>query len=602
MTANPITSRLALPLAPRAVHSRKQGDLYYLTSPLSLEDPPATLGQLLRDAARAHPTRDFLIERNASWVTTRHDLPKVVQDETFRRVTYAEALAHAEGVASWLLEKGHRSVVALSGNSVDHALTMLGCFLAGIPFVPVSPAYSLLSKDFAKLKIVLEKVKPTALFAETPNFRGISIARDLTRAETIIGKSAPRALPEVKPSDTAKILFTSGSTGFPKGVPNTHRMLCANQQMITQLWPFLKDESAPPILVDWLPWSHTFGGNHNFNLVLAHAGTLMVDDGRPLTIDASLRNLRSLPPTLYFNVPAGFAALVPRLEADAELAKNFFSRLRVMFYAAAALPPDLWKRLVFLANQHAPHDVFMTTAWGSTETSPLATSAHFPLEAAGNIGLPAPGVTLKLVPNGNKLEVRVKGPNVMTAYLDEPELTAQAFDDEKFYKIGDAVKFVDPDDPAAGLLFDGRVAEDFKLSSGTWVSVTNVRTGLVALAAGVFSDVVVCGQDRDYVAILAWPSIPGCRALAGDATPLELSVSQIVRNHVRDLVARWNRENPGNSTRIERAILLADPPDIDAGEVTDKGYTNQRATIERRAALVADLFSETPPNHVLICS
>jgi feruloyl-CoA synthase len=587
MTANPITSRLALPLAPRAVHSKKQGDFYYLTSPLSLEDPPATLGQLLRDAARIAPTRDFLIERNG---------------ETLRRVTYAEALAHAEGVASWLLEKGHRSVVALSGNSVDHALTMLGCFLAGVPFVPVSPAYSLLSKDFAKLKIVLEKTKPTAVFAETPQFRGLDVARDLTRAETIIGKSRPRALPEVKPTDVAKILFTSGSTGFPKGVPNTHRMLCANQQMITQLWPFLKDEPSPPILVDWLPWSHTFGGNHNFNMVLAHAGTLMVDDGRPLTIDASIRNLRALPPTMYFNVPAGFAALVPRLEADAELAKIFFSRLRVMFYAAAALPPDLWKRLVFLANQHAPHEIFMTTAWGSTETSPLATSAHFPLQAAGNIGLPAPGVTLKLVPNGNKLEVRVKGPNVMTEYLDEPELTAQAFDDEKFYKIGDAVRFVDPADPSAGLLFDGRVAEDFKLSSGTWVSVTNVRTGLVAFAAGVFSDVVVCGQDRDCLAILAWPSIPGCRALAGEATLGDLTASQIIRDHVRDLVVRWNRENPGNSTRIARVVLLAEAPDVDAGEITDKGYTNQRATIERRASLVADLFSETPPSHVLICS
>jgi feruloyl-CoA synthase len=492
--------------------------------------------------------------------------------------------------------------VALSGNSIDHALTMLGCFLAGIPFVPVSPAYSLVSQDFAKLKIVLDKVKPTALFAETPNFRGLAVARDLTGATATIGKSSARALPNVTADDIAKILFTSGSTGFPKGVPNTHRMLCSNQQMISQLWPFLRDESSPPILVDWLPWSHTFGGNHNFNMVLAHAGTLFVDDGRPVTIDASIRNLKVLPPTLYFNVPAGFAALVPRLESDAELAKIFFSRLRVMFYAAAALPPDLWKRLVFLAKRHAPHDVFMTTAWGSTETSPLATSAHFPLEAAGNIGLPAPGVTLKLVPNGAKLEVRVKGPSVMTEYLDEPELTARAFDDEKFYRIGDAVKFVDPENPSAGLLFDGRVAEDFKLSSGTWVSVTNVRTGLVAMAGGVLTDVVVCGQDRDFVAVLAWPSIPGCRAIAGEASLADLCESEVVREHVREIIARWNSENPGSSTRIERIVLLAEPPDIDAGEITDKGYTNQRATIERRASIVSDLFSDSPSTKVVFCS
>jgi feruloyl-CoA synthase len=577
-----------LQLAPRAVHSKKQGDFIYIESPLPLEKPPATLGDLLRECAAKAPDRDFLIERS-----------RAGSSDALRRVTYAEALAHAEATASWLIENDHRSVVALSGNSIDHALTMLGCFLAGIPFVPVSPAYSLVSKDFAKLKIVLEKIKPTALFAETPDFRGLDVARDLTNAQTIIGKSSPRDLPKITADHVAKILFTSGSTGFPKGVPNTHAMLCSNQQMITQLWPFLRDESSPPILVDWLPWSHTFGGNHNFNMVLAHAGTLLVDDGRPPTIDASIKNLKALPPTLYFNVPAGFAALVPRLENDAELAKIFFSRLRVMFYAAAALPPDLWKRLVFLAETHAPNEVFMTTAWGSTETSPLATSAHFHLEAAGNIGLPAPGVTLKLVPNGGKLEVRVKGPNVMTEYLDEPELTAQAFDEEKFYKIGDAVKFVDPNDHAAGLLFDGRVAEDFKLSSGTWVSVTNVRTGLVALAGGVLTDVVVCGQDRDFLAVLAWPSVPGCRALAGEASLAELVESETVRGHVHEIVSRWNAENPGSSTRVERIVLLSEPPDIDAGEITDKGYVNQRATLERRASLVVDLFSESPAKHVV---
>ena len=577
-----------LALAPCAVHSKKIGDSWILTSPEPLRDPPATLGNMFRAAAEKAPSRDFLIERRG---------------DDLRRVTYAEALAHAEGTAAWLLAEGHTSVVALSGNSVDHALVMLGCFLAGVPFVPVSPAYTTMSKDFAKLQIVLAKVRPSALFAETPSWRGIDVAQRSTGAGLITNReraTETRQLPKTTADDVAKILFTSGSTGFPKGVPNTHRMLCSNQQMITQCWPFLDEEDFVPVLVDWLPWSHTFGGNHNFNLVLAHAGTLLVDEGRPLTIEATLRNLRALPPTLYFNVPAGYAALVPRLEADVDLATSFFSRLRVMFYAAAALPPDLWKRLVLLAQKHAPREVFMTTAWGSTETSPMATSAHFPLEGAGNIGLPPPGVTLKVVPSGNKLEVRVKGPSVMSGYLDEPELTAKAFDDDGFYKIGDAVKFVDESDPSRGLLFDGRVAEDFKLSSGTWVGVTGLRTGIVALAGGVLMDVVVCGHDREALSILAWPSVAGCRAIAGDSSLAALAVSEVVRDHVRHLLLAWNRENPGSSTRVTRVILLGEAPDIDAGEITDKGYINQRATLERRAHHLSDLYADHPSDRVIL--
>ena len=560
-------------LAPRQVDARKVDDVTYLASPMPLATPPTSLAELFRRAATIAPDRDFLVERRG---------------DELRRVTYAEALRAAEGTAGWLLENEHTAVVALSGNSVDHALVMLGCFLAGVPFVPISPAYTLLSQDFAKLDVVLSKVRPTALFAETPGWRGLDRARAITKATSTVGSARGATLPEITADHVAKILFTSGSTGFPKGVPNTHRMLCANQQMIAQCWPFLTTAGAePPVLVDWLPWSHTFGGNHNFNLVLMHAGTILVDDGRPPTIEASLRNLRALPPNLYFNVPAGYAALVPRLEADADMARVFFSRLRVMFYAAAALPPDLWKRLVALARKHAPREVFMTTAWGSTETSPLATSAHFPLEAAGNIGLPAPGVTLKLVPSGVKLEVRVKGPSVMTAYLDEPELTLDAFDDEGFYRMGDAMKLADDADPSAGLLFDGRVVEDFKLSSGTWVSVTNVRTGIVAAAGGLLSDVVVCGHDRDHLALLAWPT-----AVAG--------VADVVHDQVREVLRRWNRDHPGSSMRIARVLLLREPPSIDAGEITDKGYTNQRAALERRADAVAALFAEPPASGVIV--
>lgn len=550
---------LMLKLAERLVDARSVGATWYLSSPHALVYASTTLAELFRRAVTLAPERDFLVERSG---------------DSIKRVTWAEAMARAESIAGWLVEERHTAVAALSGNSVEHALVMLGCFLAGVPFVPISPAYSSVSQDFAKLEVVLEKVRPTAIFAETPQWRGLDFAHALTGADTTMGQSQSRNLPIVTPDHVAKILFTSGSTGAPKGVPNTHDMLCANQAMITQCWPFLSEE--PPVLVDWLPWSHTFGGNHNFNMVLAHAGTLWVDEGRPPTIDLSLRNVRELPPTLYFNVPAGYGALVPKLEADDALARAFFSRLRVMFYAAAALPPDLWTRLVVLAKRHAPREVFMTTAWGSTETSPLATSAHFPLEGAGNIGLPAPGVTLKLVPNGHKLEVRVKGPNVMKGYWEEPSLTDQAFDEEGYYKMGDAVKWADPEDPSAGLVFDGRVAEDFKLSSGTWVSVTNVRTGVLAAAGGVLMDVVVCGQDRDALALLAWPS-----ASAGPRGP----------ERACEAIAKWNAQNPSSSTRVTRVLFMSEPPNIDAGEITDKGYINQRTTQERRAHLVLELYS-----------
>lgn len=576
-----------LALAPAEVVARRRGDDWLLESPLALAEPPATLGLLLRRHAAQRPDREFLLERDRD-------------GDAIRRVTWSQALTAAEGVASWLVRtnEARRPVAALSGGSVDHALLMLGCFLAGVPFVPVSPAYSLLSHDFAKLRIIAEKVKPGVVYVETrePFARALGAIGggdvEVVTSASLRARFAEPLAPElgareasIRPDDVAKVLFTSGSTGFPKGVPNTHRMLAANQQMIAQLWPFLADE--PPVLVDWLPWSHTFGGNHNFNMVLFHGGTLFVDQGKPTEalMPVTVRNLRDVSPTIYFNVPAGYAALVPRLEADDDLRRAFFAKLRVLFYAAAALPDDLWQRLRRLAERTADHEVFLTTAWGSTETSPLATSAHFALERAGNIGLPAPGVTLKLVPNGSKLEVRVRGPNVMSGYLDEPELTRAAFDDEGFYRIGDAVRFADPDDPGRGLLFDGRVAEDFKLTSGTWVSVGTLRTGLLTAAAPALSDLVVAGHDREHVGILVWP---------GPNAPADL------RGHLRDALARWNAEHPESSMKVCRALVLTEPPSLDAGEITDKGYVNQRATLERRRPLVDALFADPPGEDVLV--
>jgi feruloyl-CoA synthase len=591
-----------LALAPRVATWRRDGDTWYVSSPLPLAEPPPTLSALLDRAAAETPAREFLIERGATGLS---------------RVTYAEALEASDKIAAWLLRTGraHRPVVALSGNSIDHALLMLGAMRVGAPFVPVSPAYSLASQDYAKLRRIAAKVRAGVFFAQATGPFARALEAIATPEAVVLDGEAISAIrdapttsggsivwPATGPEHVAKILFTSGSTGFPKGVPNTHRMLTSNQQMIAQLWPFLEED--PPVLVDWLPWSHTFGGNHNFNMVLFHGGTLFIDEGRPndAGIGATLTNLRDHPPSLYFNVPAGFAALVPRLEADARVRDAFFSRLRLVFYAAAALPDDLWQRLSSLASS-AGRDVFFTTAWGSTETSPLATSAHFPMDRAGNLGLPAPGTTLKLIPNGRKLEVRVKGPSVMSGYLDEPELTRAAFDEEGFYRIGDAVRLADPSDPSQGILFDGRVAEDFKLATGTWVNVGTLRTGVLAEAAPALMDLVVAGHDRPGIGILAWPSPSGCARLLGEASDgAACAASRRVRDHVSAAIVRWNAAHPESSTRIVRALLLTEPPSIDAGEITDKGYINQLAALDRRAALVARLFAVEPAPDVIQCS
>ncbi len=588
-----------LALAEVAVEVERRGDRFLLRSGHALPPGPERLGDLLREAASRAPDRRFLIEREAP-----HRL---------REVSYREALAAAEGIAARLAALGDDGPVAiLSGNSVDHALLAFGAHLAGVPIAPISPAYSLMSRDFGKLRHVASKLRPSLIYVEShAPFAAALAATGLDALPLWTG--GPERDPDhpwlrdafgeaattesrareaaVGPSTVAKILFTSGSTGIPKGVVTTHGMLTANQRQIACLWPFLRE--SPPVIVDWLPWSHCFGGSHDFYLVPMHAGTLFVDEGKPspALFGKSLANLRSVSPTLYFNVPAGFAALVPALEADAEAAARFFAELKVVFYAGAALPDDLWQRLIRLAKGTVGEAPFLTTAWGSTETSPLVTSAHFPLDRAGNVGVPAPGVELSLVPNGAKLEVRVKGPNVMQGYLDEPALTAAAFDDEGYYCIGDAVRFADPDDPAAGLLFDGRVAEDFKLASGTWVHVSAVRTELLAAASPALQDLVVAGHDRAALGVMVWASPAGLAQLEGD-DPL--------RAHLMRAVTAYNRAHPENSRRIARLLVLDTPADIDAGEITDKGYVNQRATLERRAAEVERLFAADPDEAVLV--
>jgi feruloyl-CoA synthase len=584
-----------------------------LRSGIPLEPYEDNVGQMLYRWAAEEPERVVFAERAG------HD--------GWREVTYGEAAATAEAIGQALLDRGlgpDRPVMVLSGNSVDHALLALGCLLVGVPYAPVSEPYSTMSHDFSKLRLITDLLQPGLVLCQ----KGAPFARALASlpgepAEVVCSSEPPAgrdatafadlvattptaavraAVDAVGPDTVAKVLFTSGSTGTPKGVPTTHRMLCANQQQLAQVWPFTAE--TPPILVDWLPWSHTFGGSNNFNLVLKRGGSLYIDPGRPVPgqVEETVRSLKSVSPTIVYNVPAGWGTLLPHLEEDEELAESFFRRLQVIFYAAAALPQDLWERLEGVSTKVLGERVVMQSAWGSTETAPMATIAHWPLERAGNLGVPVPGVEIKMVPSGSKEELRVRGPNVMSGYLKRPDLTAQAFDDEGFYRIGDAGKLADPNDPTKGIVFDGRIAEDFKLSSGTWVHVGSVRVGAVAAGSPLLRDAVVTGHDRDWVGLLIWLNESAAQRVAGldEADPQALAASEPVRKHLREALRAYNLHAEGSSQRIARALILLEPPSIDGGEITDKRYINQRATLEHRADQVARLYAAEPDEDVIV--
>ena len=595
------------------MEKRDNGEII-LFSADPLEEFADHVGVWLHQWAKVTPEYTFLAERGG--------------DGEWKRLSYADAKSGADAIGQYLLDQGlgpDRPVMILSGNSIDHGLLTLGALCAGVPVVPVSPAYSLMSQDHAKVRHVIDICRPGLIYAASGEmFAGVLNDIDLSQAKVVVSDALPEgqdallfsdllktepgaeieaAFGSLGPDSVAKILFTSGSTGLPKGVINTHRMLCSSQQSLAQCWPFLAE--GPPILVDWLPWNHTFGGNNNFNMILRSGGAIYIDGGKPAPglIEQSVANLREVSPSIYYNVPAGFAMILPYLEADDELRDKFFENLQLIMYAGAALPADLWHRLEDLSVKSRGERVVLSAAWGSTETAPMATMAHYLLEKAGNIGVPVPGVSIKMVPSGDKMELRVKGPNITPCYLRRDDLTKAAFDEEGFYCIGDAGRLADPDDGNKGIIFDGRVAEDFKLLSGTWVAVGSLRVEILAAASPLLQDAVVTGLDRNEIGLLAWPNLQACRDVAGlgeDATPDEIVAHAKVREHVRQSLVSHNADAGGSSRRIARLILMTTPASIDANEITDKGYINQRATLENRADLVEALYSEKPGPEVLI--
>jgi feruloyl-CoA synthase len=585
----------SLSLAPPRVtlESRRDGG-FVLRNPQALQPFARCIGEWLEHWAATAPDALFLAERDG--------------EGQWRRVTYRRARERVGRLAQGLLDArlpAGAPVVILSDNGIDAALLGLAAMHVGRPYCMVSSAYCRLTRNYAKIGGILDRLEPALVYASDARVYGPAIAawgrktpvffsadagghpgaQLLSALETAAESDAVMdAFAAIRPQHHAKYLLTSGSTGFPKVVINTHRMLCANQQQIAQVWPFVTRH--PLVLVDWLPWSHTFGANHNFNMVLAHGGALYIDEGRPAPglIEQSVRNLREVKPNFYFNVPRGFDVLLPYLEQDEATARDIFANLEGIFYAAAALPQSLWERLEAVAGKVRERRVWFTSAWGSTETSPGMTAVHWRIDRAGCLGLPLPGGELKFTPNGNKLEMRVRGPNVFPGYLNDAALTAAAFDEEGFYRIGDAGKLVDRQDPSQGVVFDGRVAEDFKLSTGTWVSVGTLRPRIVSAMAPHVADVVITGHDLDEMGLLVFPT-PQAKALPEAALQAHLLAA------MRHLAA----ESIGSSQHPVRAIVQAEPPNADAGEITDKGYINQRAVLEHRAAEVAALYEPAHP-------
>ena len=582
---------------------------HYLKADQDLQAFPDRLTDRLQHWAHNKPTQTLFARRVKLADGSLGD---------WRHVTFAEAWATARNIAQGLINRGlnaERPVVILSENSLEHALLALGCMVAGVPFVPTSPPYSLISQDYDKLKHVLRTVTPGLVFASDARYAkaiAATVASDMeivmsegevegkqvTTFETLCSTPATAqvdaAIAATGPDTIVKFLFTSGSTKLPKAVINTQRLWCANQQQMAQSMPILAE--APLVLVDWLPWNHTFGGNHNFGMVVFHGGTMYIDDGKPTPalMHETLRNLREIAPTVYFNVPTGFEAIANAMKTDDLLRKTLLSRVQMFFYAGAALAQPIWDSLYESQEREVGERIVMGTGLGMTESGPFGIFVTNPYVNAGDLGVPTPGLELKLVDMGGKTEVRYRGPNITPGYWRNAEETKGAFDDEGFFCTGDAVKWIDETDVHLGLKFDGRIAEDFKLATGTFVSVGPLRGKIIAAGAPYIQDVVLTGINLKEVGAMVFPT-PAVRALSGmstDAPMADVLSSEPVLAHFQKVINELAKTATGSANRIARMCLLSEPPTIDKGEITDKGSINQRAVLSHRADTVAALHEE----------
>jgi feruloyl-CoA synthase len=596
---------------------RRPNGMIYIRSPKRLGPYPAKVTDRLEHWAVEAPDRIFLAQRGRSgeWQTT----------------SYEQAWRRVRRLARGLLDRGlsqEKPLIILSGNSVEHGLLALAAMYAGIPYAPIAPAYSLAVREFTALSYVWQNFGPAMVFVDD----GAKFERPLKAvlhggSTVVFHTSQPEGIASIplseleiadpsaavdeanrrtRPENIAKILYTSGSTGLPKGVITTHRMLCSNQQMLCEVLQFLADE--PPVLCDWLPWNHTFGGSHNFGIALHNGGSLYIDCGKPTKelFGETIRNLRDIPTTAYFNVPKAYEMLVEHLRSDRDLRRTFFRRLQCLFFAAAGLSQHIWDELQNIAFETCGEEILVVTGLGATESSPYALSTGIDGAAAGHLGLPVPGVELKLVPVEEKLEARLRGPSITPGFWRRPDLDAAAFDEENYYRLGDAVRFLDRQEPLKGFVFDGRLNEDFKLSSGTWVRVGPLRMRLLAHFGMLLEDVVIAGPDREFASALLFPALDVCRKLCmnlPERVPrAELLAHPEIRSVFRERLESFAAASTGSSTRIERAVLLDQPPSIEVQEITDKGTINQKAVLKSRAGLVEDLYREPAPAHVLTIS